>query len=398
MKTALKIILPLLVLVLGVGATATMVAKRPQVKPEPREVPLPLVRTVTVSPQEHQYRVLSQGSVLPRTDIKLVTEVPGRVVAVAPSFTSGGFFNEGDVLVQLDRRDYELALVRARSALAEAQVRLQRELAEADIARKEWESLGGKGQANPLLLREPQLAEAKAAIASAEANVTAAELELDRCQVRAPFDGRIWNKNVDLGQYLAKGEAIARIYAVDYAEIRLPIPLDELAYLALPSNRQSASNAGGPEVIFRANFGRQTEEWRGHVVRTEGEIDSRTRMLNVVARVNDPYGRNSDKAQQPLAVGLFVEAEILGKSASQVFIVPRAAIRGRNEIKLVDEENRLRLRPVEIARVERDTVIVTAGLQPGEQVCISPLDTPVDGMRVRVSTPEQAAVTRKEQP
>ncbi|MBA4150657.1 MAG: efflux RND transporter periplasmic adaptor subunit [Verrucomicrobia bacterium] len=385
MKTALKILIPLAVLVVGVGAMALMILNKPKVKPEPREAPVPMVRVVRVEPQSHQFKVHTQGSVLPRTDIKLVSEVPGKVTAVSRSFAAGGFFNEGEVIVQLDQRDYELALTRAKAALAEAQVRVQREQAEAEVAKEEWKSLG-KGQANPLLLREPQLAEAYAAIEFAKANVSAAELDLERTKIKAPFDGRVWTKNVDVGQYLARGEAVARIYAVDYAEIRLPIALDELAYLNLPhTSANGLAGMNGPTVILRARFGNKTHEWTGRVVRTEGEIDPRTRMLNVVARVVDPYGRETKAGEQPLAVGLFVDAEISGTSAEEVFIVPRAAIRGRDEIKLVDQENRLRLRRVEITRIEKENVIITDGLKPGELACISPLDTPVDGMLVRVS-------------
>lgn len=376
MKTFFKILLPLLVLAFGAAVTALMIFNRPKVQPAPAEVPVPLVRVVTVEPQSHRFKVQTQGSVQPRTDIKLVSEVPGKVIAVSPSFAAGEFFRKDEVLVELDRRDYELALTRAKAALAEARVRLQREEAEAKVAREEWKSLG-RGEPNPLLLREPQLAEAKAAIESAEANVKAAELDLERTRIRAPFDGRVWTKDVDIGQYVAKSDVVARIYAVDYAEVRLPVALDELNYLDL---------AAKPEVTLRARFGNEVHEWTGRIVRTEGEVDPRTRMLNVVARVEDPYGRYATGAQQPMSVGLFVEAEIAGKSVESVFVVPRAAFRGKDTIKLVDEESRLRLRPVTILRMEKNNAIVSSGLNAGERVCISPLDTPVDGMLVRTDS------------
>lgn len=385
MKTALKVVLPLTLLAVTGAVTTALILTRPKVKPAPREAAVPLVRVVPATAQSHRFTVRTHGTVTPRTDIQLAAEVSGRIVAVAPSFAAGGFFESGEVLVTLDARDYELALTRAQAALAEAQVRLQREEAEAQIARKEWQALGAAEKPNPLLLREPQLAEARAAVASATALVRTAELDLERCQIKAPFAGRVWSKRVDVGQFLAKGEQVARIYAVDYAEVRLPIVLDDLAFLDLPLEYRGEVRGTGPEVLLRGRVAGQTHEWRGRIVRTEGEVDPRTRMLTAVARVEDPYGRRDGSDNPPLAVGLFVEAEIRGHSIDHVFVIPRAAVYGREGVKVIDADGRLRLQPVEVLRAGQTEVVVRRGLEEGDLVCISPLDTPVDGMRVRVA-------------
>lgn len=384
MKGGLKIVLPAMVLLAGIGFVLLMVKNRREVQPAPRAPSAPLVRVLAVEPQSHRFIVRAQGTVKPHTEAYLAAEVAGKVESVSPSFVPGGFFEQGELLVQLDSRDYELAVVRSKAALAEADVRLRREQAEASVARKEWQSLG-RGEANPLLLREPQLAEAEAAVASAKANLALAELELERCQIKAPFAGRISEKSADTGQFVGKGEKIARIYAVDYAEVPLPLPLDELAYLDLPIGyRDQESTGTNPPVILRAQLGASVQEWKGTVVRTEGEIDPRTRMLTVVARVEDPFGRRGG-GPLPLAPGLFVHAEIMGRDAGQVIIAPRAAMRGTDRILVVDAESRLRFRPVDVIRFEKDQAILAGGLSVGDMVCISPLDAPVDGMLVRVS-------------
>jgi RND family efflux transporter MFP subunit len=382
MKRTLKIILPLLLPVLGAGLVVLLVVLRPQVKPAPRETPLPLVRVVRITPVEHRFVVRAQGTVVPHTELQLSAEVAGRVVAVAPSFRDGGFFDRDEVLVRVDPRDYELAVTRAQAQLAEARVRVEREEAEAAVALAEWRALGGDRPANPLVRREPQLAEARALVAAAEAALAQARLDLERCTLRAPFAGRVWQKRVDAGQYVRKGDEVARIYSVDYAEVRLPVPLADLAYVDLPLAGAEARD-GGPAVLLSARLGGETVQWPGRVVRTLGEVDVRTRMVTAVARVEDPYGRQARPPRAPLAVGLFVEAEIEGRPAGPVYLIPRAAMRGPDRVMVVDAQERLRLRLAQVVRLEGERVVLRGGVEPGDRVCLSPLDAPVDGMRVR---------------
>lgn len=392
-----KVILPVIILAAGALAAFLMIKARRPVQPEERPEIIPVVRVLRVEATNHQYTVRAQGAVAPRTEINLVTQVPGKLVKIARSFANGGFFDEGEVLVEIEAKDFELAVTRAEAALAEAQVRWQREAAESAVARQEWEGLG-KGEANPLLLRVPQLAEAKAGVAAAEANLELARLELERTQVKAPFAGRVWNKRVDVGQYLMKGEVVARVYAVDYAEVRLPLPLDDLAYVNLPLEYRGENREETPRVVMRSKVGQETHEWEGRIVRTEGEIDPKTRMMTAVARIENPYRRDERKnGRPPLAVGMFVEAEIEGKTAGEVVIAPRAALRGNDRLMVVDSESRLRLRPVEIARLEEERVLIRAGLKPGDLICVSPLDAPVDGMRVKTTAPgEELPLVEKE--
>jgi len=231
----LRIVLPIAILIVGIVVTIAMVKSRGPVQTRPPREYAPLVRVITATPSTHQFTVTTNGTVKPRTITALVSEVTGRVVWVASSFAGGGFFEENDVLMKLDPRDYELTVVTARGAVAQAQVRAELEEAQAEVAREEWKTLG-QGKESPLATRELQVQEAHAALASAEAMLEKAQRNLERTRIRAPFAGRVREKSVDGGQFVSPGVAVATVFAVDYAEVRLPIPDSQLAYLDLPIN------------------------------------------------------------------------------------------------------------------------------------------------------------------
>jgi RND family efflux transporter MFP subunit len=383
-RTWLKVGLPLVVIAAGALGAAGMILSRE--KPETRvpEAPVPLVRSLVVNLGEMTLTVQSQGTVTPRTQSSLVPEVAGRVIEVSDSFTSGGFFEESHVLLRIDPHDYREAVVQANAAVSQAELRLAQQRAEADLAREEWEDLGG-GEGSALTLRIPQIAEAEAAVAAASAALDRAERDLARTEVRAPYAGRVREKLVDVGQFVNRGTPVATIYAVDFAEVRLPLPDDQLAFLDLPLDyRGETDPRPGPQVILSADFAGRTYEWTGRIVRTEGEIDPRTRMVHAVARVKDPYARGSDPRRPPLAAGLFVEAQILGHQVSEVVPIPRSAVRDGGRVLVIDDDNRLRFRDVEILRRTESDVIVSSGLAEGDRVCVSSLAAVTDGMRVRV--------------
>jgi RND family efflux transporter MFP subunit len=384
MKRHGKILYPIGVLLFGFLGAFVLINTRPKTVSKPPEVPPPLVRAIRAKSQDLRLTVRTQGTVRPRTQTTLISQVSGRITAVSSAFASGGFFDVGDTLVTIDPRDYQLALARARAQVAQARVRLVREKEEADLAREEWERVG-KGDPSDLVLRKPQLAEARAAIQAAEATEEQAKLNLDRTQIRAPYTGRVLSKTVDVGQLANPGTPLARVYAVDYAEVRLPIPNDELAFMDLAFDfRDGFALANRPEVLLRAAFAGKTHTWIGEIVRMEGEIDPQSRMVNLVARVKAPYDRGTDSDRPPLFVGLFVDAEIIGKVALDVVVVPRSALRGQDQVLIIDEDTRLRFRSVDKLRTQGEEIVIRSGLAEGERVCISPLDAVVEGMKIRI--------------
>lgn len=384
LRTLLKVLLPLLVLAGAAYGVKLLVDSR--VEPEKRSDPAPalLVRAVTAGTRPVAFHVRSQGTVEAATESRLLPRVSGAIEWVSPSFVTGGFFERGEVLVRLDARDHELAVVRAEAAVARADLAVAREEREAEVARDEW-ALLGEGEPGPLVLRIPQLADTRAAAAAARAELEQARLDLARTEVRAPYDGRVRTRSADLGQVVGPTTELATLYAIDRVEVRLPVPDDEFAFLDVPLGLRdgTADDADATPVVLSARFAGRTWEWTGRVARLEGEIDRRTRMVHLVARVDDPYGRGEVPGRPPLAVGLFVEATITGRSAEDVVVLPRAALRPGGRVFVV-EDGRLRFREVDVLRTEAERVVLASGVTAGERVCTSILETPVDGMEVRV--------------
>lgn len=396
MNRWVKIVLPLAIVAGSVLFLVFMVRSRPVVESRPPAVPPPIVRVTTATLDTVRLTVRSQGAVIPRTESALSAETDGQIVYVSPSFVPGGFFETGELLVRLDPRDAELAVTRAAADTARFATAMQIEREEGRLAQDEWRELGA-GAPMPLVLREPQMAQARANLEASVAALEQAKLNLERTEIRAPYAGRVRKKNVDVGQFLRRGEALATIYAINYAEIRLPIPDEELAYFDTPMQfRGETARSAGPPVAISAEFAGRRHRWDGRVVRMEGEIDPMSRMVYAVARVQNPYGRGSNPDRPPLGIGMFVEAEILGKSYPGVAVLPRTAMHGENRIAVVDDENRLRFRNVEVLRTESDRVLVRGGVREGERVCLSALETQVDGMEVRILESGPAGVQEEE--
>jgi RND family efflux transporter MFP subunit len=373
-KSLLPVILPVAILVVGaLGAIGLVMAKRMPERRE-REIPPPVVRVLEVRPETIRLDVDSYGKVAPRTESDLVAQVAGTIVEVSPRLAAGAAFEKGETLATIDPRDFEIAVTRAEAAVAQAEVALALQEGEARVARRDWEELG-EGEPDPLVLREPQVAEARAARNAARAALEKARLDLERTRIRAPYAGRVLRKSVDLGQYVGPGTPVARVYATDAVEVRLPVTLEDLAYVDLES---------GPPVALTAEVGGRDRRWIGRVVRTEGAIDPATRMLHAVARVDDPWGDGEDPA---LAVGLFVEGGIAGRTVENAYRVPRAALRDDGRVVLVGDEGRIELRNVEVVRIDGEDAIVVDGLEPGEKVCLSIVASAIEGMRVRVERP-----------
>ena len=379
MKRRAKLLLPILVLAAGVAVTAAIIKARPEVDRQPAAAPAPLVRVVEVRLGELPLNVYAQGTVEPRSEATLVAQVGGRIERVARQFAAGAFFRRGQTLVWIEDADYRLAVAQAEAAVAQTRVGLEREKAEAALALAEWAELG-EGEASPLTRREPQLAQARAALAASEASLEQARLNLTRTRVQAPYDGRVRGKQADIGQFVAPGTPLATVYSTDVAEIRVPVQRHELAFLDLDLGRGDFGDQG-PVVHLSGDAGGGRQSWSGRVVRADGGFDPRTRMLGLYVEVADPFGRQS-AGGDVLPMGLFVEAEIQGRVAEEVAVLPRAALRDGGRV-LVATDDRLLYRSVEVVRTLSDEVVIGGGLEAGELVCVSNLETVVDGMRIR---------------
>ena len=377
----LKIISTFAVGIIGIVLAVVLAksAKKPESKTP--ELKLPSVEVQIAEATRHSYRIQSQGTALPRTSIRLVSEVSGKVVSVAESFDVGQIFAKGDVLMKIDSRDYELALAQARSQVAQAVLRVQIEEKEAEVVRREWQLLN-KGEPTGLQAREPHVAQARAALKAALAAEEAAKRNLDRCEIRAPFDGMVARAGVRPGQFTALGTPLGELFATDVAEVRLPLSANDLRFIDLPKPGPTVALGQAPKVTLSG----RGAEWVGRVVRSEGMVDPLNRMVYVVAQITDPYGLANDTVA-PLRSGMFVRASIEGRTQENVIVLPRHALRGRNQVWIVSE-NKLTFRTVKVAFADAKQVIVTGGIQPGEQVVVSLLAAVVDGMGVKVREAE----------
>ncbi|MBL9077901.1 MAG: efflux RND transporter periplasmic adaptor subunit [Planctomycetes bacterium] len=377
----MQVLLPLIVL--GGGAfLAWRIGNSPK-QPTVTDPPAvaPLVRTALAERTEVQLDVETSGTVEPYRTIVVGAEVAARVVATHPQLRAGGQVAAGDVLVELDPRDFDVAIVQQEAAVARAELRLLQERAEAEAAVRAWRELEGERPADALVTRAPQIADADKALAAARAALEQARLDRARTHVTAPVAGRVQSAAVEVGQFVQPGQQLALLFDLAAVEVRLPIPTRSAAFVDLPLAGTAATGAGAA-VTLRADFAGARHEWTGHVVRTEGELDRRTRQLTVVARVDDPF--TATATRPPLLVGTFVEARIAGRTFADVVVVPRAALRAGDEVWVVDAEQRLRRRAVTVLRTERDRVVLQDGIEAGTRVCTSALETATDGMAVRL--------------
>ncbi len=375
-----KILFPFIVLFLAAIGAFALVATAPSVENVAPERAIQAVRIMEAEPQSVPLWVRTQGTVAPRTESTLVPEVSGRVVWVSPALVSGGFFEKEEPLLRIEKSDYEAALARAKAA----QTRARSEYTHASSELKRIKGLSARNVVSSSQLSNAHRADSVAAASVEEARVSLdqAARDLARTEIMAPFEGRVRSESVDVGQFVSRGAAVATLYATDFAEIRLPVPDHQLAFLQILNLRGDVADSG-PRVRLHARFAGREHEWEGRVVRTEGEIDPRSRMVHVVARVEDPYGsKDPTSTKPPLAVGLFVRAEIEGPMAENVIVVPRYAMRDNAHLLVVDAEDRLYTREVEVLRMDRDEVLIRGELAAGERICLSPLQVVVEGMRV----------------
>jgi RND family efflux transporter MFP subunit len=369
------LIIPVFILGIFLFLAATLMATAPVLEPSSVEKLATTVRVVEIQPKSVQLKVNSQGSVMPSTESQLIPEVSGKVSWMSPNLVAGGYFDDQEILIRVDDTDYKTKLDRAQANLTRAEAEQQHN----EFEYRRMQSLVKRNLVSRSQLENSLRAYrvAEASLQDATANFNQAEQDLARTQIRAPFAGLVRSENVDIGQFVSRGSPIATIYAGNQAEVRLPIADRQLAFLNIPvSIRGEIPQEFQPEVTLTAQYAGQTLKWKGNIVRSEAEIDVSSRMVQLVARVE------STSNPVPLSIGLFVSAEIQGLAAKNVVVLPREALRNDNQVLVVDDENRLRFRKIETLRLYQDDLLVQAGLEAGERVCISPLQTAIEGMVV----------------
>ena len=323
----------------------------------------------------------TQGTVQPRRQIDLVAQVGGKVQATAGGFAEGHFFAAGDVLVQLEQQDYRHAIARARARVADAGQVLALEKGRVRQAKREWRDLGDR-DANDLFLRVPQMASAEAGVKAAAADLAQAELELKRTAVTAPFDGRILQTMVDVGQFVVPGSPVARIYSTDAVEIRLPLTDRQVGLLDLNLHPGEEATSQRIPVVISGRLGGRDWQWEGSITRTDAAIDTRSRTLFAVAEIEDPFVADEVSGRPPLLIGQFVRARIAGRTQDEVIAIPRGALRPQDMIWLLGPDDRLLFKSVSVLQADGQHILVQGGFSGPVRVIISPLTMAVPGMRL----------------
>ena len=380
-RIQLKLLLTIITLVLGISGAMLLVKFKTKAISKPSERKLPNVKVLNTKTSSHTFKIVSQGTALPRTTILLISEVSGKVVSVSDKFNAGKFFQKNDLLLEIDPRDYELSLAQARLKVAQADLRLQMEEKEATVSRKEWKLLN-QGEPTGLQAREPQLAEARAALDAAKATEESAQRNFDRCRICAPFDGMVSKANVRPGQFVSAGIQLGEIFATDVSEVRLPLSTSDLSFINLPKPNEPLNIDKAPKVILVNKVGEESQEWIGSIVRSEENVDPINRMVYVVAKVDDPYSlKNNNKTL--LRRGTFLKATINGRIAKKIITIPRTALRGKDRVWIA-KDGKLFYRKVKPVYLDENLAIISEGIDSNEQIIVSLLAGVIDGMGIKI--------------
>jgi len=379
-----QLVLALVILGGGVLALVRLTATRPQVKKAATAVPMPAVSVVTVATATRTLVIEAQGTVQPEQQIQLIPQVGGKILKVSPALVNGGMFEVGTELIRIDPADYALAITLAQAAVKAAESELSVIRQEAASAKEEWDKFFSRQAPEraptALAMKQPQLAAAEARLAGVRADLERARLNLERTVIRAPFAGRVSAESVDIGQVVTPGQVLATIFSTAAAEIMVPLEDRDLAWLEVPG--LTKADGPGSSALVRAVVAGRNREWRGRVVRAEGKIDERTRLVPLVVRVDHPYAE-----APPLLAGLFVKVAIQGTVLTDTAVISRSLIRDGDLVWVLDQEQKIRFQPVTVARFSGNDAWVSGGLNNGDRLVATVLKTVTAGMRVRVLEP-----------
>ena len=392
MKNILKIVAPLAIIGLAIGGFVLLDVAKPE--PDKKvEPPRPLSVYVESAEQaDVALQVTTGGEVRSRTDVNLVSQIAGRIISVSSEFTEGGKVSPGVTLVKIEDTDYQLALSQAQARVAEAEVGVQEAEASADVARKQ---LRDAKNASPLALKKPQVAQAQARLKAAQAELAQAELDLSRTEITLPFEGRISEKMVDVGQYVGPGTFLGKAFATDVVQIRLPLTDSQLASLGLPIG-YVAEQRTPIRVELSAVVAGKEQHWQGELVRLDASIDTETRTLFGQVEVIGPYDSNVSENGMPLAVGLYVNAEIFGREIQNATVIPREALRAGDTVFVINEDQRLEIREVVVAHSSESEAIIESGIKPTDRVIVSSIRNPIPGMSLAaLSVDAQSSVAKR---
>ena len=392
-----RILIPVFILIAGFGAWKWLGIPVEEPKPAQQEAQKLKTERMILAQTDFQVVLETQGTIRAHHSTTITSLVPGIISTVNPCFEDGAFFNEGDILAELDPADLQASLTAAQSRLARAEAALAQEEARAKQAKLNWDDIGYEEEPSPLVLRVPQLKEANAVVTSARADLDQATRNLERAKIRAPFAGRVKSRMVGLGQAVGGTTPLGEVFATDFAEVRLPLSADQLPFIQLPSRE----NDHPVEVVLTDALGITNRpsgnKWNARIVRTEGALDESSRELFAIARVDDPFGLVSKNPE--LRIGQPVRASIQGNVLKDVFVIPRSSLRGVNRIYLIDKAKSTIVKS-EITPIwsTPETLVIGSGLSEGDWLATSRLPYAPDGAPVQIMDEQMSVETLKSSP
>jgi RND family efflux transporter MFP subunit len=380
-RALIMYLMPLVVIAGGVMGALRLYETGPQAKRRQPRKDDTLVEVAPLARTTARATVHVMGTVVASEEVVLQPRVSGEIVKLSPKFVPGGRFEAGEFILQIDPKDYELAVEQAQSQVAQAEYERKLEQGHQEIARHEWELLGAKDAASELdlelALRKPHLMKAEANVKAAEAALGDAQLDLDRTTIRAPFNAIVTTETVDVGAQVTPQTQLGMLVGTDEYWVRASIPVDQLHWIRFPDTH---GKKGSPALVTQQLGSGIQGEWQGHVVRLLADLEPQGRMARVFVSVRNPLGSDASRNGLPLLIGAYVNVVIQGQTIDNVFELPRTALRDGDRVWIMNDEKQLEIRDVDIAWSNRDTVLVHAGLETGERLVVSDLPAPVAGM------------------
>ncbi|MBL4660155.1 MAG: efflux RND transporter periplasmic adaptor subunit [Alcanivoracaceae bacterium] len=381
MSKLFKRLVPVVVIIASIFIVQALVAAKPTPEKKPKEQRLLSLYVDKVEAETVKLSVTSHGEIKPQTEIDLTAQVSGQIMSISNQFAEGAEFSSQSVLIKIDDRDYKTAVIRAQAQVASAKVNVQEQLANSKIKKEQWKRKKNKGTPSDYALNKPQIAEAKALLRAAEADLQSANLNLARTEIKAPFKGRVLIENISIGQYITPATILGHIFSTDIVEVRLPLTDSQMVELNLPMGFM-ADEHNAPVVTLSANVGNQLHHWQGRIVRTNAAIDQQTRLIYAVAEIIYPYNLEANN-NTALAVGMYVTATIDSNNSQDALVLPSLALHNSDKVYVINDESKLEIRKVTVLSTSKDFVYVSDGVEAGEKVVTSTVPAVVDGMKVK---------------
>lgn len=393
MKLLVRAAIPVAILAVGFFAWKWLAIPVEQPKPQHHARQRLQTEKTVLNPTSYSVVIQTQGNVQPQQQATITPLVSGTVLSILPAFEDGAFFSKGDILLELDPADLETAVAASESRLARADAALIQERARGKQAKLNWNEIAPGEEPSPLVLRVPQLREAEANVSAAQADLEQAKRNLDRAKVRAPFDGRVKQRLVGVGQAVAAATPLGEIFGTATAEIRLPLSPSQLPFVELPVEADDQP----VEVVLTDALADPAQpvshQWKARIVRTEGTLDPTSRELFAIARIDDPFSLSSDLPQ--LRIGQPLRAAVTGVTLEDVYVIPRTAMRSLNRVFLIEKDDP-KIRKTDLTPIWSNTevMVVRNGLNPGDWLATSRLPYAPDEAPVEIIDPapsEEAA-------